>query len=95
VTVKSAYGVYENGTRQDITVSSGTVKAVKPFDVEDGKETRLTVDLDLERSLHQQGNGEWRLSPVVGKVSSAVVDDEDSGSDQAQPGDVEDVPESG
>jgi hypothetical protein len=95
VTVKSAYGVYENGTHQDITVSSGTVKAVKSFDVEDGKETRLTVDLDLERSLHQQGNGQWRMTPVVGKVSSAVVDDEDSGEDQAQPGDVEDVPESG
>lgn len=94
ITVKSAYGVHANGTRDNITVSSGTVKAVKSFDVEAGKETRLTVDLDLERSLHQQGNGEWRLSPVVGKVSSAVVDDRGSGSDTAQPGDVEDVPES-
>lgn len=94
VTVKEAYGVYENGTRANITVSSGTVKSVKSFDVESGKETRITIDLDLDRSLHQQGNGEWRLSPVIGKTSAAVVDDEDSGEEQAQPGDVETVPES-
>jgi hypothetical protein len=94
VTVKEAYGVYENGTRADITVSSGTVKSVKSFEVESGKETRITIDLDLERSLHQQGNGQWRMSPVIGKTSAAVVDDEDSGEEQAQPGDVEDVPES-
>jgi hypothetical protein len=94
-TVKEAYGVTQNGSREDITVSSGTVKVVRGFDVESGKETRITLDLDLSRSLHQQGNGEWRLTPVVGKTTAAVVDDEDSGSDQAQPGDVEDVPESG
>jgi hypothetical protein len=94
VTVKEAYGVYDNGTRANITVSSGTVKSVKSFEVESGQETRVTIDLDLERSLHQQGNGEWRMSPVIGKTSAAVVDDEDSGEEQAQPGDVEDVPES-
>lgn len=94
ITVRSAYGVHENGTHEDITVSSGTVKSVKSFEVESGKETRITIDLDLDHSLHQQGNGHWRLTPVIGKTSAAVVDDEDSGSDQAQPGDVEDVPES-
>jgi hypothetical protein len=66
---------------------------VRSFEVEDGMETRITIDIDLERSLRQQGSGEWRMSPVIGKTTAAVVEDESSGEDTAQPGDVESVPE--
>lgn len=93
ITVIDAYGIREDGTRENITVSSGMVRSVRSFEVEDGRETRVTIDIDLDRSLRQQGNGEWRLSPVIGKTFAAVVDDDASGEEQAEAGEVEDIPE--
>lgn len=93
ITIKEAYGIDHDGERVNITVSSGMLKSVRSFEVEDGMETRITIDIDLEKSLKQQGNGEWRMSPVIGKTTAAVVEDESSGEDTAQPGDVESVPE--
>ena len=94
ITVTEAYGIDHDGNRTNITVSSGTLRSVKSFEVEDGEETRVTIDIDLEKSLKQTGNGQWRLTPVIGKTSAAVVDDESSGEDSAEPGEVESVPES-
>lgn len=93
ITVKEAYGIGHDGERINITVSSGTLRSVKSFEVEGGQETRITIDIDLEKSLTQQGNGQWRLTPVIGKTSAAVVDDDESGEETAQPGEVETVPE--
>lgn len=90
ITVTSAYGV-ANGTQVPLTVSSGTLKLTHPFTVEAGEETRLVIDIDLDRSLHQQGNGSWRLTPVVGSVDAEQVEDGASGEDTQQPGDVETV----
>lgn len=94
LTVLSAWGIKDDGSRVNITVSSGTVKVVKGFDVEGGMETRITLDVDLGKSLKEQGNGSYRLTPVIGKTSTAVVDDDKSGEDTAESGEVEDVPES-
>ena len=91
VTVKEAFGV-QNGTRVAITLSSDSLKLNHPFDVDAGKETRIVLDFDLDGSLHQQGGGAWRMTPVVGSVSAETVDDEESGSEAGEsPGDVEDV----
>jgi hypothetical protein len=87
VTVKSAYGV-ENGTKVPLTVSSGTLKLNHPFTVKAGAETRLVLDVDLDRSLHQQGNGSWRMTPVIGSVDAEQVGDGASGFEADQPGDV-------
>ena len=93
ITVKEAYGIDHDGERVNITVASGTLKSVKSFEVEDGEETRVTIDIDLEKSLKQTGNGQWRMTPVIGKTSAAVVDDASSGEESSQPGEVESVPE--
>jgi hypothetical protein len=93
ITVKEAYGIGHDGNRTEITVSSGTLKSVKSFEVEADEETRITIDIDLEKSLKQSGNGQWRMTPVIGKTSAAVVDDGSSGEESSQPGDVESVPE--
>ena len=90
VAVKSAYGM-ANGTQVPLTLSSGTLKLNHPFTVESGAETRLVLDFDLDRSLHQQGNGAWRMTPVVGSVTAEEVEDSESGEESAEPGDVEDV----
>lgn len=93
LTILSAYGIKDDGSRVNITVSSGTLKVVKGFEVEEGMETRITLDIDLEKSLKQQGNGDYRMTPVIGKTSTAVVADAESGEDASEAGDVEDVPE--
>lgn len=93
MTVKEAYGIDHDGERVNITVSSGTLRSVKSFEVDADQETRITIDIDLEKSLHQTGNGQWRMTPVIGKTSAAVVDDDASGEESSQPGDVESVPE--
>ena len=93
--VKEAYGIDHDGQRVEITVSSGTLRSVRSFTVEADRETRVTIDIDLEKSLRETGNGQWRMTPVIGKTTAQVVDDEASGEDTAQPGDVESVPESG
>jgi hypothetical protein len=93
ITVQSAYGIAQDGTRSNITVSSGTLKSVRSFDVVAGNETRITIDIDLSHSLHQTGQG-WRMTPVIGKTTAAVVDGRSSGRDVDHPGDVRDVPES-
>jgi hypothetical protein len=95
IVVKEAYGITRDGERKEITVSSGELRSVRSFTVEADQETRITIDIDLEKSLKQSGNGQWRLSPVIGKTTAEVVDDESSGEDTAQPGDVESVPEAG
>ncbi len=90
VTVEEAYGM-ANGTKVPLTLSSGTLKLNHPFTVKADAETRLVLDFDLDGSLHQQGNGAWRMTPVVGSVSAEEVDDASSGDEAAQPGDVEDI----
>jgi hypothetical protein len=95
MTVIEAYGIDHDGERVEITVSSGTLRSVKSFRVEEDRETRITIDIDLERSLRETGNGQWRMTPVVGKTTAQAVDDDSSGDETAEPGDIEDVPESG
>lgn len=88
VVVTEAYGVTHNGSRVDIEVSSGTLKLVQAFTVEAGMESRIVLDIDLERALHQQGNGAWRLTPVIGNTVVDVVEDGESGEEAAQEGEV-------
>ena len=85
--VKSAYGVV-NGTPVPITVSSGALKLTQPFTVEAGEESRIVIDIDLDRSLRQQGNDAWRMTPVVGSVDVEHVDDESSGAESESPGEI-------
>lgn len=93
ITAIEAYGIGHDGERVEITVSSGTLRSAKSFVVEEGRETRITIDIDLERSLHQTGGGQWRLTPYIGKTTAATVDDASSGMESSQPGEVESVPE--
>ena len=83
INVTQAYGM-KDGERIDITVSSGK----RPFDVEEGMETRIILDVDLEGSLLQQGNGDWRMTPVIGSIRAEIVDDASSGGDTTEPGEI-------
>lgn len=90
VIVVRAYGVDAEGAVTEFTVSSGTVKVVGNFEVTGGEETKVTVDFDLDRSIHQQGvlGDSWRMTPVIGQVIVEHVDDDASGEDVDEEGEI-------
>jgi hypothetical protein len=67
-------------------VPSGTVKVEASFEIEEGKETKITLDFD--RSIKQQGQGGWLMTPVVAKASVEVVDGTDSGAEVHEEGQI-------
>lgn len=62
--VTDSYGEDLEGGRVNVTLSSGVLKIVRPWNVEDGKTTTLVVDFDLDKSLSKQGE-DYRLKPVL------------------------------
>jgi hypothetical protein len=46
------------------------MKVVHSFVVTDGTTTELTMDLQVAQSMHQQGNGQYFMTPVVGASST-------------------------
>lgn len=83
-----AYGIDLDGNRVDFTVSSGTLKIIGNFDVVAGEETKITVDFDLDASLKEQGNGNWRMTPKVGKTMVEQVDGDASGAEAHEEGEL-------
>lgn len=66
--VSDAYGISseDNETRVNITVPSKTLKIVRPWTVTGNNTTVLTIDFDLDQSLHEAGqSGKWILRPVM------------------------------
>lgn len=56
------------GRSAPVEVSSGEVKLNREFDVA-GNATTITLDFDGDRSIVRQGNGSYRMSPVIAVVS--------------------------
>ncbi|MES2155337.1 MAG: DUF4382 domain-containing protein [bacterium] len=65
LTVDSASLTLKDGSTANVTVPGHNLRIKGHFTVDDGKETKLTIDFDLDRSLHQTGNGKWMLKPVL------------------------------
>ena len=57
------------GTNAALQISSGEVKLNREFTVPEGGTTTMLLDFDGGGSIHQTGNGTFRMSPVVGVVS--------------------------
>ena len=53
----------------DIDISSPTLKLNREFTVPEGGATTILVDFDAEKSIHQTGNGKYKMTPVIGIVS--------------------------
>lgn len=62
--VEEVYG-FIDGERVEIAMSSGTLKIVRPWSVEAGGVTALTVDFDLDQSIRKTGNDAYRMQPVL------------------------------
>src|SRR5881409_863189 len=68
--VIAATGKMLDGTTVVFSVPSGDVKAVTPFEVRSGTTTRLTVDINLARSIVANGSS-WTFTPVLGQIKVA------------------------
>lgn len=52
------------------------IKLIHPFEIREGKITKLTIDFDAEKSVVKTGNEEYKLKPVI-KVTSEFYLEED------------------
>lgn len=85
-----AYGI-QNGSRVDFQLAPTPLKVVRSFEVEDGGETRIILDFDLDNSIVQMGPNGYRMTPVIGQTTTEVVDGDDSGAEAHGEGEVVEV----
>lgn len=57
------------GTTASLEIPSGEVKLNRGFDIAADGATTILIDFDGDKSIHQTGNGRYRMSPVIGIVS--------------------------
>ncbi len=67
IVVASASGQLSTGQAVNLTVPSGELKINHPFEISSARTTTLTVEIDLSRSIGQNGTG-YVFTPVVGSV---------------------------
>ena len=56
------------GRMADLRIPSGEVKLNRGFKLEAESTTTMLLDFDGDRSIHETGNGQYMMSPVIGIV---------------------------
>jgi len=64
--VTSAVGTLKTGTIENVTVPSGELRFVQSFQIAENKTTTFVLDLNVVK----QGNENYKLTPVAGKVTT-------------------------
>jgi len=54
-----------NGTEYECTVPSGAIKLNKPFTLMPDQTITLTMDFNVQESVHETGNGKYMFNPVI------------------------------
>ncbi len=57
--------VVANGTTYVLNIPSGGIKLNHEFDILDGTLYELTLDFNVDHSIHQSGNGPYMMVPVI------------------------------
>jgi hypothetical protein len=57
------------GRSAALEIASGEVKLNRQFEVSSTAATTIVVDFDGDKSVHQMGNGRYRMTPVISVVS--------------------------
>ena len=53
------------------------IKLIHPFEIIEGGTTELTIDFDAEESIVKNGDGSYKLMPVIKVVTVYIDEDED------------------
>lgn len=67
--------VVVDGTPYDLKIPSGEQSGIKinhQFEIQPGETYKLLLDFDAERSIHQKGNGDYQMQPVIRAVAVAT-----------------------
>jgi hypothetical protein len=54
-----------DGMQYDLKISSKKVKLIKPFLVHDNETLTLTLDFDVQKSVHKTGNNKYIMRPTI------------------------------
>ena len=54
-----------DGEQYDLKIPSKNVKLITPFLVEDNETLILTLDFDVQKSVHETGNGKYIMRPTI------------------------------
>ena len=54
-----------DGIQYDLEIPSKTVKLIRPFRVVDGQTTTLTLDFDVQKSVHVTGSDKYIMKPTI------------------------------
>jgi hypothetical protein len=54
-----------DGEQHDMKIPSKTVKLIKPWKIDDNETLILTLDFDVQKSVHQTGNGKYIFRPTI------------------------------
>ena len=57
------------GATAPMEVPSDKIKLNRNFEVAEGGATTILIDFDGDRSIHETGNGRFKMTPVIGVVS--------------------------
>jgi hypothetical protein len=54
-----------DGVQYDLEISPKKVKLIKPWKITDGETLVLTLDFDVQKSVHETGNGRYIMNPTI------------------------------
>jgi len=54
-----------DGVQYDLEISPKHVKLIKPWKIVDGETLVLTLDFDVQKSIHETGSGKYMMKPTI------------------------------
>jgi hypothetical protein len=54
-----------NGTQYNLTIPSSNIKLIKGFWINESETTTLTLDFDVNQSVHKTGNDKYIFKPTI------------------------------
>ena len=54
-----------DGVQYDLEISPKNVKLIKPWKLVDGETLVLTLDFDVQKSIHETGSGKYIMEPTI------------------------------
>ena len=54
-----------DGIQYDMEIPSKTIKLIKPWKIENDETLILTLDFDIQKSVHQTGNDKYIFKPTI------------------------------